>query len=868
MKKLTTAIILLSAFVSTSVLGQGKENVWYVDNGAGLDFATVPTTVLQDGNAGLYTFTGEGVGAICNASGTLLFYTNGNIVYNKNHVAMTNGTGLYGNGTTMQRGTVVPKIGSAAHYYIISPADIDSATKWSIVDMSLNGGLGDVVAASKNTTLQLHASESCQVIPHSNGTDFWVVLHASMANTYYVYPLTVTGFGAVSTYNVGTFGQATMLMKVNSCFTQIASVFYNKTKVEVASFNNTTGVVSATGLQTITNFLNPEVYGAEFSPSGRFLYVTESGLNTRKTIFQFDLQAGNDVAVNASRSYSPNSDASIIRFGQLQLGPDAKTYVPAFANNPPAYENVVPNPDVKLTTPTPTATEFLSPSIRFSSKIVGEGLPAVIRSFLTVPRIASSNVCENGTATLNLIYGSTPVTSSWNLGDGNTATNFTTVNHTYAAAGTYSVVVTVTDVCGNIRTGTSSVVIGAGAQVSVPTNACPNTNVTLTGTGANASNYTWSTSPTGTPVLGTGSTYTYNGPLPATIYAQDPAPLATYTTGNPNNPPASGAGADIGTTFFETYQTLILYSFQVYSRAAGLSTLTIDNEAGTTNYWTGTCTPAAAGQTFTLTPNVSLAPGRYRLFANPITKFFREDTNDDGDRDVKNVIDVVGEMNPGMLKGGLFLNIVVKLPNDCGIEAFTITDGCPSSLPVELVSFNGALNENGVLLNWTTASEINNDHFTVERTEDLVTYSEIGSIHAAGNSTIANEYSLRDEHAPAKELFYRLKQVDIDGKTNYPGKLVRINNQDAARMPVISPNPNDGRQFTLNLSGSNDKEALVRIVDDMGKIVWQQFIDLRNYGDNKLVSINTGQHFDTGIYTLRVTGLSGQQNGRLLVTRN
>src|SRR5258706_15241667 len=89
MKKLTTAIILLSAFVSTSVLGQGQANVWYVGNGAGLDFATVPPTVLQDGNAGLYTFTGEGVGAICNASGTLLFYTNGNIVYNKNHVAMT-----------------------------------------------------------------------------------------------------------------------------------------------------------------------------------------------------------------------------------------------------------------------------------------------------------------------------------------------------------------------------------------------------------------------------------------------------------------------------------------------------------------------------------------------------------------------------------------------------------------------------------------------------------------------------------------------------------------------------------------------------------------------------------------------------------
>src|SRR3954469_3760437 len=174
MKKLTTAIVVFNAFY-LNAFSQGQANVWYMGNGAGLDFATVPPTVLQDGNTGLYTFTGEGVGAISDASGTLLFYTNGNIVYNKNHVAMTNGTGLKGNGTTMQTGTVVPKIGSATQYYVITPADVDSSVRWSIVDMSLNGGLGDVVVASKNTMLQLHASESCQVIPHSNGTDYWVV---------------------------------------------------------------------------------------------------------------------------------------------------------------------------------------------------------------------------------------------------------------------------------------------------------------------------------------------------------------------------------------------------------------------------------------------------------------------------------------------------------------------------------------------------------------------------------------------------------------------------------------------------------------------------------------------------------------------
>src|SRR5690349_18724032 len=123
MRKITVAIVLSALYAGAimSAYGQGQANVWYMGNGAGLDFGCVPPCVMQDGNVGLYTFTGEGVGSISDANGNLLFYTNGNIVYNKNHASMTNGTGLAGNGATMQTGTVVPKIGSATQYYIVTP---------------------------------------------------------------------------------------------------------------------------------------------------------------------------------------------------------------------------------------------------------------------------------------------------------------------------------------------------------------------------------------------------------------------------------------------------------------------------------------------------------------------------------------------------------------------------------------------------------------------------------------------------------------------------------------------------------------------------------------------------------------------------
>jgi hypothetical protein len=153
----------------------------------------------------------------------------------------------------------------------------------------------------------------------------------------------------------------------------------------------------------------------------------------------------------------------------------------------------------------------------------------------------------------------------------------------------------------------------------------------------------------------------------------------------------------------------------------------------------------------------------------------------------------------------------------------------------------------------------------VERTEDLMTFTTIGSLPAAGNTSVTTEYNFRDDRAPAKELFYRLKQVDFDGKVHYPGKMIRINNQDAIRMPVVSPSPNDGREFTLNLSSYDEPEVLVRIVNDMGRIVWEQFVDLRNYDTNKLISINTGQNLAAGIYTVRVTSLAGQRSKRFMV---
>jgi hypothetical protein len=190
----------------------------------------------------------------------------------------------------------------------------------------------------------------------------------------------------------------------------------------------------------------------------------------------------------------------------------------------------------------------------------------------------------------------------------------------------------------------------------------------------------------------------------------------------------------------------------------------------------------------------------------------------------------------------------VMYGTDASSLYFLNMNDCNSSLPVELVSFEGTVSENGVQLSWSTATETNSDHFTVERTEDLMGFTDIGSLPAAGNSSISNEYTFRDDRAPAKELFYRLRQVDFDGKVHYPGKLVRINNQEAGRMPLISPIPNDGTHFTLNLTACDDRDVDVQIVNNTGTVVWERQLDLSSH-DDKLISINTGQNLSSGVYT-------------------
>ena len=150
---------------------------------------------------------------------------------------------------------------------------------------------------------------------------------------------------------------------------------------------------------------------------------------------------------------------------------------------------------------------------------------------------------------------------------------------------------------------------------------------------------------------------------------------------------------------------------------------------------------------------------------------------------------------PGAASGGSrdpltgdnwFISASVKSPN--------LTPGCPlgdpscTSLPATGVNLNAALNGNDVALSWKTESEINSDHFEIERSTDNVNFSQIGSKQAAGNSTATINYTAVDPSMAAAVYYYRLKIVDINGNFTY-SNVAFVRKPNGVKNISVFPNP-------------------------------------------------------------------------------
>jgi hypothetical protein len=133
--------------------------------------------------------------------------------------------------------------------------------------------------------------------------------------------------------------------------------------------------------------------------------------------------------------------------------------------------------------------------------------------------------------------------------------------------------------------------------------------------------------------------------------------------------------------------------------------------------------------------------------------------------------------------------------------AFALASAASTNpLPIELVDFRALNMGTFVTLNWATATELNNDHFTIQRSTDGSEFASIATVKGAGNSKKEINYSFNDANPANGVSYYRLKQTDFDGKTTY-SNVVKINRDEEATL-MVSPNPSTGGIAYTNIHGT------------------------------------------------------------------
>ena len=372
-------LIFFFVFLSFWTEGQNIYNNWYFGRHVGVTFNTNPPTSLIGGQ----TDQLEGVASISDNTGNLLFYTDGVSVWDKNHNIMPNGTGLTGSWTTSQSAVIVPLPSSITKYYIFTLG----ATLWSngnldysIVDMALNSGNGDIIPSQKNISLTSNLTEKLATAV-STQCGVWLLTHQRNNNRFEARLVSGTGISSPVFSDIGSlhssnpeppynFNGETGTMKVSKN-NQRVGVANLQRVIEVFDFNPSTGILS--NPITLPMSLPNDAYGVCFSPDNLRFYITEGVIaGNNYKIYQYDLSSNNQTTIINSKQFVGEVNTPIIHVADLQIGPNGKIY---FAEPEVNYIGAIPNPN--LIAP---ACGFNLNEILLTSGLSLSGLPSEIRT--------------------------------------------------------------------------------------------------------------------------------------------------------------------------------------------------------------------------------------------------------------------------------------------------------------------------------------------------------------------------------------------------------------------------------------------------------------------------------------------------------
>ena len=344
------------------------------------------------------------------ANGVLLFYTDGDTIFDASQHMMLGGSGIsfdpMQHGSSTQGALIVPQPGSDHIYYVFTLGcaeySLQGGFRYSVVDMDLNNGLGAVT--STYNWLAGPVLEKMAAIHHSNGVDVWVLVHEHGSDAFLAYLVTASGISTnpvishsgveqiLPTYpycmsrgymKFSPDGNHLVVLSTSDCHSY---VFYP----QLFSFDDSTGVVTLD--YTVADPDLVRYYGASFSPSSELLYFSTGWHGS--VIHQFDATATDSIAFLASKVVIADSPGNL--FGALQIGPDGRIYIARSMG----YVDVIDAPDQAG-----TACGYVMNAIRLLGCTYSEfGLPNFIESYFR--SFSSGVVCPSDSIHADFTYSS------------------------------------------------------------------------------------------------------------------------------------------------------------------------------------------------------------------------------------------------------------------------------------------------------------------------------------------------------------------------------------------------------------------------------------------------------------------------------
>jgi PKD repeat protein len=451
MRTILPLLLIVATFHQTAGQFLSPASNWYFGNEAGITWCTLQNTgdpmYLMDG----VCYTSEGVAAISDSQGNLIMYTEGLLVYNKLHQVMSNtlplspGGTLSGDPSSSQSAVIVPKPSDTTTYYVFT---VDAqfgigGLAYSRVDMTANGGLGDVDVSEKNVTLLSLTTEKISAVHHTNGIDYWVITHPWNSSLFACYLVNSIGvnvanpvYSNVGILHSGITANSRGYLKCSPQGDKVALGIEGLEIWQLFDFNNLTGQLSnAIALDYPSN---DNCYGVEFSADGNVLYGSE---RWGQHIHQWNLSFSNPAAIIASHQIVAVASTGFGFGGGLQLGPDQKIY---HTRNNSKFLGRINNPSVIGTGCNYVDSALLLGPEEEYAHTSFEGLPNFITSSVIVFQVVADFIATDTAIalgnTIHFIDQSTgfPTSWHWDFGDGNN----TTVQdpyHSYQSIGIYAV---------------------------------------------------------------------------------------------------------------------------------------------------------------------------------------------------------------------------------------------------------------------------------------------------------------------------------------------------------------------------------------------------------------------------------------------